>query len=185
MLWDEINTYFAIGASITALGLFIFEFWKVKNEIKERRDSDSKYDAAIALQKKEIEALREQTQYADYQKLRDHHQELIRMQVNNPRLFKIWDNDNKKPRDKIVDNLTKEEELLFHFYILQFDLLERVYDHFTNTEPENIGELEAWLDWTRPMANHWLFEFTLDEYSKRGLYNEFYKWIREKLVKKG
>jgi hypothetical protein len=111
----------------------------------------------------------EDSQRGSYEILREDHQELIQLQIQDKDLSPIYDIVSKPTRNHVNGKfpLTAEERKIYNFYVAEFDLYERVW-RVKKESSEEISDAEwiAWLLYLEKMSHHWLFEYTFYEYRK-------------------
>lgn len=105
-----------------------------------------------------------------YEALRDDHAEIVKLQLEQDEdLGEIW----KKYKDSQPTNVDEtkwtksknKERKVFLFYVLIFDLYERIHweiikEEILDTKKQREDEWEYWLEWLTRISNHWLFEYT-------------------------
>jgi hypothetical protein len=100
-----------------------------------------------------------------YEKLRSDHHELIRLEVSEKELLHEMLQHNPTSAHKKLHELSPDELKLLHFYVLEFDLYERIYmakrKHWGLIKED---EWEMWLKWLDPISHHWLFKYTYDQF---------------------
>ncbi len=123
--------------------------------------------------------------YNSYQALREHHHDQMRMQIEDDDLLEIFTQrqmpDKYKGLDKI--ELDKKETKIFHFYLTELDLYERVFLVKEDPEIKEVTEYEwlAWLMFMERMSYHWLFVHAYNQ--TRKIFNiEFMNDIRTKII---
>ncbi len=130
------------------------------------------------LQRKEIEV-------DEYQELRQHHHDLITLQIENPETLEIFDavkmpdKYKSKDDDKII--LGKDEKQLFQVYLAEFDLYERVW--LLKEEKEKLSEYEwiCWIMYLERMSHHWLFRYSFNQ--TRTIFDDgFMDYVKEKII---
>lgn len=130
------------------------------------------------LQRKEIEV-------DEYSELRQHHHDLITLQIENKEVLRIF-HKVKIPHhhDNIEDDkkvLTLEEGQIFQVYVAEFDLYERVW--LLKEEKEKLSEYEwiCWMIYLESMSHHWLFRYSFNQ--TRTIFDKgFMDNIREKIL---
>lgn len=107
-----------------------------------------------------------------YSQLREHHHDLIRLQIERPKLMEIFE-EKEKPKEYEGKNsdeikLNPLEMQIFNFYLAEFDLYERVYLLFIDPEFKKIDDAEwiTWLLYLEQISHHWLFVHTLEKSGK-------------------
>ena len=106
-----------------------------------------------------------------YEVLRDDHAEIVKLQLENSDLDEIWkkvDQPTNVDETKWTEE-TKEtkERKIFLFYVLIFDLYERLHWELIQKEildatKQRKKEWGYWLEWLKRISKHWLFEYTFD-----------------------
>ena len=130
------------------------------------------------LQRKEIEV-------DEYSELRQHHHDLITLQIENPETLEIY-NSVKLPAKynnikyhKIV--LEPPEKQLFQSYLAEFDLYERVW--LLKEEKGKISEYEwiCWAIYLERMSHHWMFRYSFNQ--TRTIFDDgFMDYVKEKII---
>jgi hypothetical protein len=130
------------------------------------------------LQRKEIEV-------DEYAELRQHHHDLITLQIEYPETLEIFDvvkmpdKYNDKKGDEIV--LEQSEKRLFQVYLAEFDLYERVW--LLKEEKGKLTEYEwiCWIIYLEKMSHHWLFRHCFNQ-TRTIFDNDFMKYVKEKII---
>lgn len=134
----------------------------------------------------------EELRYDMYQQLRDHHHDLLRLQMEWEKslLLDVYLNV-PKPSDAAHDNesfkegnpaelKSEKEREIFNFYVAEFDLYERVYE----VKKDGVIDEEEWLTWLlylEKISHHWLFRFCYN--STRMVFDEeLMKEITDKII---
>ena len=99
-----------------------------------------------------------------YQKIRDDHQSQIRVLLNDQELLACFNQDeipDTLEKDFDIDKLKPIERKIFNFFILEFDLYERVFLAKNSGIIDN-EEWELWLEWFKIFKKNWIFRFTFE-----------------------
>lgn len=123
-------------------------------------------------QKKDFKAQIEGLRKESYEIIRNDHNELCKLLIENKTLLKIWelekpDKDTKnEDREKPAELEEDEEKQIFQFYILQLDLYERLF-FLMIKEESNVPyhEWQMWLSWLENTARHPHFKKTFDKFA--------------------
>ncbi|MDE1724492.1 MAG: hypothetical protein KGH76_01175 [Thaumarchaeota archaeon] len=135
---------------------------------------------ATILQRKAIEI----DEYGD---LREQHHDLITFQIENSETLEIFERVKIPQKyvgiedDKII--LDKHENLLYQFYIAEFDMYERVW--LLKKEKSKLTEYEwmCWIIYLEKMSHHWIFRYAFNQ--MRTIFDdEFMDHIREKIIER-
>lgn len=129
--------------------------------------------------------------YDKYQELRDHHHDLMRLQMEYPELLDVYKKVPKPTAEeygKLFDqqddekNLTSKDARIFNFYVAEFDLYERVFE----VKQEGVIKEEEWLSWLlylEKLSHHWIFRLCYNSMC-RIFDNEFMMQIRDDIISK-
>lgn len=113
-----------------------------------------------------------------YAVLRADHDEIVKKQIDeNKDLYVVW---NKVPKPDKIE--WKVERKVFLFYVLIFDLYERIHWEIMKGNISDIVEDEewgSWLNWLKRLSGHWIFEYTFDD-----VYDVYEKKFMKSICKK-
>ncbi|MDE1842515.1 MAG: hypothetical protein KGH95_02570 [Thaumarchaeota archaeon] len=133
---------------------------------------------ATILQRKAIEV----DEYGD---LREQHHDLITFQIENKETLEIFNKVIIPQKYRDIDDekiiLDKDENLIFQYYVAEFDLYERVW--FLKEEKSKLSEYEwvCWIIFMERMSHHWIFRYTFNQ--TRTIFDDgFMDYIREKII---
>ena len=118
-----------------------------------------------------------------YHALRKDHQEIVRLIISNDKLLNVYETVEGRRYEKAEKiELKKDEQLLVNFFILEFDLYERLYYAKEKKNLFKDEEWDMWLDWLMNYNKNWLFRYTLDRYGmvwEKGCVDAIYNKIEE------
>lgn len=133
------------------------------------------------LQRKEIEV-------DEYSELRQHHHDLITLQIDpdNEKTLEIFDkvkipDEYRQINDDDNIILKPDEKRIFQLYLAEFDLYERVW--LLKDEKEKITESEwlCWVMYLERVSHHWLFRYTFNQ--TRTIFTDgFMDEIKERII---
>lgn len=143
----------------------------------------------------EINIWTKEFKYDEYNEVRDDHHDLIRLQIEQPELLKVFDevlqpNPGYKKKGIEFDNyqssinrLSKTDKQIFNFYVAEFDLYERVLDAKDENHALTDWEWTTWLLYLEKMSHHWLFVVAYNSMIK--IFDpDFMEEIKEKIIDK-
>lgn len=149
----DLATFYAEAASAIffaiTTGFLIFDY---KNQNREE----------LRQQREEVRQLQQMRDDA-YSILRDHHHDLLRLLIEEPELFEVYNHVVRK--DTNEKELNEKEIRIFNFYIAEFDLYERVRKYVNNPDFADVTEEEwiSWLLYLEQISHHWLFRYTFEQ----------------------
>lgn len=120
-----------------------------------------------------------------YGRIREHHHDLIRLQIEQPKLMEIF-KPIEKPKEyegKDEIELNTKQMQIFNFYLAEFDLYERVYLLLEDPAFEKVDALEwiTWLIYLEQISHHWLFKHTYEK-TRELFYEEMMNAIKSDII---
>lgn len=121
-----------------------------------------------------------------YGRIRDHHHDLIRLQIEHPELMEIFEEVKKSNEyeGKFVEiKLNQPQMRIFNFYLAEFDLYERVYLLLEDPAFEKVDAVEwiTWLMYLEQISHHWLFKYTYEK-TRELFYDKMMNEIKRDII---
>ena len=143
----------------------------------------------VLYNKRQLKAQYEQLAEDSYSKLRHDHSSLVQLLLHDKTLQKVLNTKNDdEEKNKQLDELSHEHKTIYAYYVMQFDMNERIWNEIfveevVKDKEEQKEEWGYWLRWFEKMSDYWLFKYTLDK--TPGVWNDkFVLRVKKHFVKK-
>jgi len=143
----------------------------------------------VLYNKRQLKAQYVQLAEDSYSKLRHDHSILIQLLLHDKTLQKVFNTKNDdEEKNKQLDELSHEHKTIYAYYVMQFDMNERIWnevfvEEVVKDKEEQKEEWGYWLCWLEKMSDYWLFKYTLDK--TPGVWNDkFVLRVKKHFVKK-
>lgn len=116
-------------------------------------------------QQKDRKTQVEQMRQDAYSSIREHHHDLLRLQIEQE-LTDVFTVSPEKKYDKDTDEscIDEEDRYLYNFYLAEFDLYERVRHLVDDPDYKSVDESEwiSWLIYLEKISQHYMFRYAIE-----------------------